>query len=632
MKDLNIIELSKSYGMKDLFKKLSFTIRKGEYIGLIGQNGSGKSSLMKIIADKDSPDSGTIDRPSDYRIGYLSQDPELNEDETIFDALFGGDSLLVQTVRDYEHALALLSEDSESESNQNAYSRAEQAMNVNDAWQADVQFKAILNRLGITDTSQVIKTLSGGQKKRVGLAQALIDAPDLLLLDEPTNHLDVDAIIWLENYLSQYKGSLLVITHDRYFLDRVTNHILELKQGNIESYIGNFESYLEQKTEREAIQQRMDEKQVRLYKKELAWMRKGAKARTTKQQARISRFDSLSQDVQQQKGEEQAIEIGLDSSRLGKRVFNLEDVSLTMGDKKILEHFNHIFQASDRIGIVGENGSGKSSFLNMLAGQIEPDSGTITIGETVRIGYYRQNMEPFPEDKRMITYLQEIAEEAKQHDGTTISVKELLETFLFPKEMHGNLIRTLSGGEKRRLSLLKVLMTQPNVLFFDEPTNDLDIDTLTVLEDFLESFAGAALVVSHDRYFLDKVVDKMLVIDAPGGPRIFFGGMSDWLVEKDYFMAEQKESLAKAVKQEKPAEKVEQEKTKLTYSEQLEWETIEEKIMPYDEEIETLKEGMLKQGSDYEKLAEIQKQLDTVTDTLDKAWARYDYLSQFVAE
>lgn len=629
MKDLNIIELSKSYGMKDLFKNISFTIREGEYVGLIGQNGSGKSSLMKILADKDSPDSGTIERPTDYRIGYLAQDPELNEEETVFDALFKGDSILVQTVREYEYAISLLAEDSENESYQKAYTRAEQEMNRQDAWQADVQFKSILNKLGITDTNQVIKNLSGGQRKRVGLAQALIDAPDLLLLDEPTNHLDVEAIIWLENYLSQYKGSLLVITHDRYFLDRVTNHILELKRGNMESYIGNYESYLEQKAEREAIQQRMDEKQVRLYKNELAWMRKGAKARTTKQQARINRFDSLSQEVSQQSGEDKAIEIGLDSSRLGKRVFNLEDVSLTMGEKEILDHFNHIFQANDRVGIVGENGSGKSSFLNMLAGQIEPVTGTIIIGETVRIGYYRQEMEPFPEDKRMITYLQEIAEEAKQNDGTTISVKELLETFLFPREMHGNLIRTLSGGEKRRLSLLKVLMTQPNVLFFDEPTNDLDIDTLTVLEEFLANFAGAALVVSHDRYFLDKVVDKLLIIDAVGGPRLFYGGMSDWLLEKDRITSDQK---ATQVKTSKSSEKKEKEKNKLTYSEQLEWDIIEEKIMEYDEEIETLKEDMLEQGSDYEKLAELQKQIDKITETLDQTWARYDYLSQYVTE
>lgn len=629
MKDLNIIELSKSYGMKDLFKNISFTIREGEYVGLIGQNGSGKSSLMKILADKDSPDSGTIERPTDYRIGYLAQDPELNEEETVFDALFKGDSILVQTVREYEYAISLLAEDSENESYQKAYTRAEQEMNRQDAWQADVQFKSILNKLGITDTNQVIKNLSGGQRKRVGLAQALIDAPDLLLLDEPTNHLDVEAIIWLENYLSQYKGSLLVITHDRYFLDRVTNHILELKRGNMESYNGNYESYLEQKAEREAIQQRMDEKQVRLYKNELAWMRKGAKARTTKQQARINRFDSLSQEVSQQSGEDKAIEIGLDSSRLGKRVFNLEDVSLTMGEKDILDHFNHIFQANDRVGIVGENGSGKSSFLNMLAGQIEPVTGTIIIGETVRIGYYRQEMEPFPEDKRMITYLQEIAEEAKQNDGTTISVKELLETFLFPREMHGNLIRTLSGGEKRRLSLLKVLMTQPNVLFFDEPTNDLDIDTLTVLEEFLANFAGAALVVSHDRYFLDKVVDKLLIIDAVGGPRLFYGGMSDWLLEKDRITSDQK---ATQVKTSKSSEKKEKEKNKLTYSEQLEWDIIEEKIMEYDEEIETLKEDMLEQGSDYEKLAELQKQIDKITETLDQTWARYDYLSQYVTE
>lgn len=630
MKDLNVIELSKTYGIKPLFHQISFTIREGESVGLIGQNGSGKSSLMKVIAGVDTADSGTIDKPSQYRIAYLPQDPQFDDQQTVFEAVFTGDAPLVKVVRNYEEAVANLTKDSSNQKYQEIYTRAEQEMNRQDAWQADVQFKSILNQLGITNLNQPVKELSGGQKKRIGLAQVLIQAPDLLLLDEPTNHLDVDAIIWLEKYLSQYKGALLLVTHDRYFLERVTNHMLELRQGKIESYIGNYATYLEQKAEREAIQQRMDEKQIRLYKNELAWMRKGAKARTTKQQARIQRFESLDEAVKQQNGEEKQLEIALEGSRLGKRVFNLENVTLRAGEKTIFNHFSHIFQSDDRIGIVGKNGSGKTTFLKMLAGEIQPVSGNMVVGETVRIGYYRQLMEPFPEDKRVITYLQELAEEAKRIDGTTVRVTELLETFLFPKEMHGNLIRTLSGGERRRLYLLKLLMNQPNVLLFDEPTNDLDLDTLTVLEDYLSTFAGAVLVVSHDRYFLDKVADKVIAIDEPDGPVLYYGNMSEYLENQA-----QRSSTQPSQKQEnkvEPEEDSKKDKKKLTYSEKLEWSSIEEKIMVQEEEIEGIKEEMATNASDYSKLAELQERLEKMEADLAKKWDRYEYLSQYANE
>lgn len=630
MKDLKVIDLSKTYGVKKLFENINFTIREGEYVGLIGQNGSGKSSLMQIIAGVDTPDSGEIDKPNDFRIAYLSQDPVFDENATIMEAVFSGNAPIVKVVHRYEQALAALSEDGNNPAYQKDYAEAELAMNRHDAWQAETQFKTILNRLGIEDMQQRVGHLSGGQRKRIGLAQALIQEPDLLLLDEPTNHLDVEAIIWLEKYLSQYKGSLLLITHDRYFLERVTNRMLELKKGNMESYQGNYASYLEQKAEREAIQQRMDEKQVKLFKSELAWMRKGAKARTTKQQARIHRFKSLEEGVKQQTGEDAQMEITLEGSRLGKRVFNLEDVSLQIGDKTILEDFTHIFQSNERIGIVGKNGSGKTTFLKMLADEIEPIKGHIQVGETVRIGYYKQLMEPFPEDKRVITYLQELAEEAKKNDGTTVSVTELLETFLFPKESHGNLIRTLSGGEKRRLYLLKLLMNQPNVLLFDEPTNDLDIDTLTVLEEYLSTFPGAVFVVSHDRYFLDKVTQKIFSIDEPGGPALYYGDMTDFLELKANEATEQKvEKVAE------PAKKIQnetKEKVKLTYKEQLEWSTIEADIMTLEEDIESLKEEMLLHASDYSKLAGLQEEVEQKETALNEKWQRYEYLSQYVTE
>lgn len=630
MKDLKVIDLSKTYGVKKLFENINFTIREGEYVGLIGQNGSGKSSLMQIIAGVDTPDSGEIDKPNDFRIAYLSQDPVFDENATIMEAVFSGNAPIVKVVHRYEQALAALSEDGNNPTYQKDYAEAELAMNRHDAWQAETQFKTILNRLGIEDMQQRVGHLSGGQRKRIGLAQALIQEPDLLLLDEPTNHLDVEAIIWLEKYLSQYKGSLLLITHDRYFLERVTNRMLELKKGNMESYQGNYASYLEQKAEREAIQQRMDEKQVKLFKSELAWMRKGAKARTTKQQARIHRFKSLEEGVKQQTGEDAQMEIALEGSRLGKRVFNLEDVSLQIGDKTILEDFTHIFQSNERIGIVGKNGSGKTTFLKMLAGEIEPIKGHIQVGETVRIGYYKQLMEPFPEDKRVITYLQELAEEAKKNDGTTVSVTELLETFLFPKESHGNLIRTLSGGEKRRLYLLKLLMNQPNVLLFDEPTNDLDIDTLTVLEEYLSTFPGAVFVVSHDRYFLDKVTQKIFSIDEPGGPALYYGDMTDFLELKANEATEQK--VEKAAEPAKKIQNETKEKVKLTYKEQLEWSTIEADIMTLEEDIESLKEEMLLHASDYSKLAGLQEEVEQKETALNEKWQRYEYLSQYVTE
>lgn len=630
MKDFKAMELSKSYGMKQLFQNISFTIREGEHAGLIGQNGSGKSSLLEIIAGKDSPDSGTLEKANDFRVGYLAQDPELNLEQTVFEAVFEGDAPVIRTVRRYEEALQLLESQSEDERIQQNYMQAEQAMNAQDAWQVDVQVKTILNKLGLSEMEKRIAELSGGQKKRVGLAQVLIQEPDLLLLDEPTNHLDVEAITWLEGYLAQYKGSLLLVTHDRYFLERVTSHILELDRGGMEVYEGNYSTYLEQKAEREAIRQRMSEKQQRLYQKELGWMRQGAKARTTKQQARIQRFEQLEQAVQEGHSETE-MEINLEGSRLGKRVFNLEDVTLTVGEKTILEGFTHVFQSDDRIGIVGRNGAGKTTFLDLLAGNRELQSGELIVGDTVRIGYYRQLSDDLPEEKRVISYLQEVAEEAKRQDGTTISVTDLLETFLFPRETHGSLIKSLSGGEKRRLYLLKILMTQPNVLLFDEPTNDLDIDTLTVLEDYLESFQGAALVVSHDRYFLDKTVDRLLVLDPPNGPTMYYGNMTEYLETRQ----EERKDTAKG-KSSRPAggtaADFKKEKTKLTYMEQKEWEGIEDRIMELEAEKETLQEDMIVHGSDYGKLSSLQEQLEQVDGQLGETWERYEYLSQYIQE
>ncbi|MFZ1669122.1 MAG: ATP-binding cassette domain-containing protein, partial [Trichococcus flocculiformis] len=399
----------------------------------------------------------------------------------------------------------------------------------------------------------------------------------------------------------------------------------------LEVYTGNYEDYLFQKSEREAIQQKMDEKQLKLYKSELQWMRKGAKARTTKQQARIHRFEDL-EKVTQQSTTDAKLEIQLDGSRLGKRVFNLEHISLFAGEKKILNDFSYIFQSNDRIGIVGKNGAGKTTLLNMLAGEIAIAGGNLIIGETVKIAYYKQLSEVLPDDKRVINYLQEIAEEVKLSDGIVVSVTEMLETFLFPRETHGSLISSLSGGEKRRLYLLKLLMTKPNVLLMDEPTNDLDIDTLTVLEDYLNSFGGAVITVSHDRYFLDKVADKLLILNDEGKPGVFFGDMSEYLL-----VSRQKES--EAAKQEikkaaapVPTQDAVKEKTKWTYMEQKEWETIEDDIAELEEKGQTLQSAMAENASDFEKLTQLQQELDDAEAALAEKWERWEYLSQFAKD
>ena len=511
LKELKVTDLKKTYGEKDLFDQISFLVHEKDRIGLIGTNGTGKTSLLNIIAGIDSGDGDrqTVFYPTDYRIGYLSQAAEFSDELTVLQAVFQGNSPLIQTVRAYEEALIELGENGEDPDVQKRYAKAEEQMNKEDAWTTDTNAKIILQKLGISELDKKISTLSGGQKKRVSLAQVLIDEPDLLLLDEPTNHLDYEAIEWLENYLKQYRGALLMVTHDRYFLDRVANRIFELSFGKLYEYKGNYEAYVLEKAERDRVEVEQEEKRKRLYKQELAWMRAGVQARGTKQQARINRFEDLKENLYQV-NQEDDLELNLATQRLGKKVLEIKDGSYRINDQTLLEHLDLLIQSRERLGITGKNGAGKSTLLNILAGRIPLDSGTMSIGETVHLAYYTQENEEMAPDKRMIAYLQEAAEEAKTADGSQIGVAELLERFLFPRFMHGTLIGKLSGGEKRRLFLLKLLIQQPNVLLLDEPTNDLDIATLTILEDYFRSFPGAVITVSHDRYFLDKVADKLL--------------------------------------------------------------------------------------------------------------------------
>lgn len=625
--------LTSTYGEKTLFKDVNFIINENDRIGLIGVNGSGKTSLLNVISGETSPEKGTITKPNDYTIGYLKQQPELDENKTIMEAIFEGQQPVFKTIRAYEDALRKFSDHPEDPQAIDCYTKMQAKMDQEDAWEADSQVKTILNQLKIKDTSQKIAELSGGQQKRVGLAQVLIEQPDLLLLDEPTNHLDLDSVIWLQDFLKSYKGAVLVVTHDRYFLDQVTNHIWELSFGNLYHYEGNYQDFVAKKAERVELAQETEKKNQQLYKKELAWMRTGAKARSTKQKGRINRFHELEGKVGNLKVN-QDISINLGSQRLGKDVIKFENANLQLGDHRILKDFNWLVQAGDRIGITGENGAGKTSLLNVIAQRVPLDSGVLKIGETVKLGYYTQQTEGVDDSKRMISFLSEIAENVTDKDGNKISVTQLLERFLFPRFMHGTLIRKLSGGEKRRLYLLKILMQQPNVLLLDEPTNDLDIGTLTVLEDYLDNFAGTVITVSHDRYFLDKVVDDLLIFHGNGQIQRYTGRFTDYLKEQQAAKDSQQEAKATAKKvkpepKEKPAAK---KKTKLTYAEQLEWNHIDDDLDQLDQQHQDLEKQMAEAASDYTKLADLQKQLNKVQKQIDEKTARWEYLSNFVDE
>lgn len=631
MKELKVVGLNKTYGEKTLFCDLNFMIHEKDRIGLIGINGTGKSSLLKIIAGIESGDGdlNPLEYAKDYRIAYLAQESDFAGDQTVLQAVFESDSLKVQVVKEYEQALQQLTEDGTNEQAQKRFVKAEAAMNEQDAWQTDTNAKIILQKLGIQQLNEPIKNLSGGQQKRVGLAQVLIDEPDLLLLDEPTNHLDYDAITWLENYLKNYQGSLLMVTHDRYFLDRVTNWIFELADGELQEFNGNYENYLAAKAERERINAEAEQKKKQLYKQELAWMRAGAKARTTKQQARINRFEDLKESMGQNKGDDQ-VSIEIATKRLGKKVVELKKANYAFENKVIVKDFDLLIQARERIGITGENGAGKSTLLNIIAGKIPLQSGILAIGETVRMAYYTQQNDAMDPNQRMISYLQEVAEMVKKNDGTTVSVTEMLERFLFPRHTHGTPIGKLSGGEKRRLFLLKLLMSQPNVLLLDEPTNDLDIATLTVLEDYLDTFAGAVLTVSHDRYFLDKVAEKLLIFNGNGNITSYFGSITDYLansLEEDMLP-----NATKKVSVETTHTKEAAIKKKLTYMEQKEWETIEEDITALEEKIAALTEEMNHQGADFTKLQELQKQISSSEKNLEDKMQRWEYLSEFVVD
>lgn len=628
MRTFRADNLTSTYGEKTLFRDVSLLINENDRIGLIGTNGSGKTSLLNVLAGLTGAEAGTITKPNDYTIGYLKQTPELAEDKQILDAVLAGDQPMFETIRRYERALAAYSAHPQDPQAADRFTKLQGQMDSQDLWEADSQIKTILTKLMIDDWDQTIGQLSGGQKKRVGLAQILIQHPDLLILDEPTNHLDLSSIVWLQDFLASYRGAVLVVTHDRYFLDNVTNHIWELSFGRLFHYDGNYQAFVQQKAERVELENEAEKKRQALYKHELDWMRHGAKARSTKQKGRINRFNELKDSIGKVQVD-QDVAISLGATRLGKDVLELQHAELAYDQRPILHDFNWLIQGGDRIGITGQNGAGKTSLLNVLAGRQALDQGILKVGETVKIGYYTQQTEGIDQDKRVINYLSEVAETVVDKNGERISVANLLEQFLFPRFMHGTLIRKLSGGEQRRLYLLKILMQAPNVLLLDEPTNDLDISTLTVLENYLDQFPGTVITVSHDRYFLNRVADHLLIFKGNAEIVRYTGRFTDYLAAQENAapVAVKKTSSTPAATTITQQPKV---KTKLTYAEQLEWEKIDDELEALDEQRQAIEAEMNASGDNYEKLAKLQKQLNDVTAKYDEKTARWEYLSEYV--
>ena len=623
MSDFIVEKLTKSVGDKTVFKEISFIIHDLDRIGIIGVNGTGKTTLLDVVSERIGFDGDVspFTKANGYKIAYLTQEPEFDDSKTVLETVLSSDLREMALIREYETLMAEYSEE-----NQARLEKVMAEMDSLDAWSIESEVKTVLSKLGLSDLSQKVGDLSGGLRRRVQLAQTLLNDADLLLLDEPTNHLDIDTIAWLTNFLKSSKKTVLFITHDRYFLDNVATRIFELDQANLIEYQGNYQDYVRLKAEQDERDAAALHKKKQLYKQELAWMRTQPQARATKQQARINRFKELKGEVHQTVNNDD-LEINFETSRIGKKVVNFEHVDFAYEDgKQILSDFNLIMQNRDRIGIVGDNGVGKSTLLNLINGDLVPTAGVLDIGETVRIGYFSQQIKDMDESKRVINYLQEVADEVKTTVGTT-SITELLEQFLFPRSTHGTQICKLSGGEKKRLYLLKILIEKPNVLLLDEPTNDLDIATLTVLENFLNGFGGPVVTVSHDRYFLDKVANKILAFEE-GGVREFFGNYTDYLDEKAFFQEQaallEKEKEQASVK----VEKVKEDKKRMSYFEKQEWATIEDEIADLEAKIEEIEAAMLENASDYGQLATLQRDLDAANETLLEKYERYEYLSE----
>lgn len=657
MNILSAEKIKKSYSEKMLFDNLSIGISEGEKICLIGINGTGKSTLLKVIAGIEYPDAGSVVSGNNIKIEYLPQNPAFSESISVLEYVFKGNSAIMNLIRAYESALKKIEESPFDEVLSKNLMELSHKMDSMDGWSVEKEAKSILTQLGITNFDALVDHLSGGQKKRVAMAGALISPADLLILDEPTNHIDNDTVDWLEKYLNKRSGALLMVTHDRYFLERVANRIIELEDGKLYSYQANYSNYLEMKSEREENQQTANIKMKNLIKKELEWIRKGAQARSTKQKARIDRYQQMSDDYKP--GDKETIAIGAQTSRLGKKTIEIENISKKFGELQVIKDFSHIFHRDDRIGIIGPNGSGKSTLVKIIAGLLSPDTGKIIAGPTVKISYFSQESEEMNGDTRVIDYIREASEYIATNDGS-ISASQMLERFLFPPDTQWAQISKLSGGEKRRLYLLRVLTEAPNILLLDEPTNDFDIQTLAILEDYLEEFKGAVVVVSHDRFFLDRVAKRLFVFEGNGKIKEYTGNYSDYaekrqrlkLAEDASLRMQPSKNLKSAGKAQVPknlqstggknagadnrkagseqAEKAlaDTSPRKLTFKEQKELDTIDEKIAVIETEILVVKAEIEESASNYALLQKHFAKLQGREEELNHTMERWVYLTE----
>jgi len=634
MNILTIENISKSYGEKVLFKDVSFGISEGEKIGIIGVNGTGKSTFLKVIAGIEQPDSGQIAIGNRVRIQYLAQNPAFDPNATVLEQVFRGDSPEMKTVWSYTETMQQVELAPNDEALQKKLIHWSHEMDRLNVWQLESEAKMVLSKLGITAFDAKVGTLSGGQRKRVAMAAALIQPCELLILDEPTNHIDHASVIWLEQYLQKRRGALLMITHDRYFLDRVVGRMLELDHGQLYSYDANYSRFLELKAEREERELASEQKRQNLFRNELAWIRRGAKARTTKQKARIDRFEKL----QEQEGPRQnsKVDVSVASSRLGKKILEIEHLSKQIEGKQLIRDFEYIAVREDRVGIIGPNGSGKSTLLNMIAGRIAPDEGSIVMGPTVKLGYFSQENQEMNESMRVIEYIKEIAEVVQTADGSSITAAQMLERFLFTPTMQWTPIAKLSGGEKRRLYLLSVLMSAPNVLLLDEPTNDLDIQTLTVLEDYLDDFSGVVFVVSHDRFFLDRTVEKIIAFEGDGKIRHHVGNFTEY----EEYMAKYGEGSSASSggngnggssgprEQSSEPKREKQERLKFSYKEQKEYDEIDGVIEKTEQMLATVAKQMEEAFSDSARLQELLEEQRKLEEQLEELMERWTYLNE----
>ena len=631
---ITLENFTKSYGEKSLFAGVDFSMDAGDKVGIVGVNGTGKSTFLKAIAGLVPVDAGEMTTMRGLRIEYLAQDKVFAPDNTVLTEVFRGVSPLMQALRGYELAMAQLGRQSEDSRLQKEIMKYTAVIDEQDGWQLEAAAKTVLTKLGLSDYTAKAGSLSGGEQKRLALATALIQPCDLLILDEPTNHLDSETIAWLEEYLRGFKGALLMVTHDRYFLDNTSTKILELDKGRAYTYTGNYSAFLEQKAARLEREQASEQKRQNFLRNELKWLRRGAQARSTKQKARIQRYEEVKN--QQVNLNHDTVEIGLAGSRLGRTVIELDHVSYAAGGRTIVQDFTYTVLRNDRVGILGANGTGKTTLLNLIAGKLTPTSGTVTIGQTVKIGYFAQQAADMDERLRAIEYVKEAAHFITLADGTRISASQLMERFLFPGDLQWTPIARLSGGEKRRLYLLRVLMGEPNVLLLDEPTNDLDLETMAVLENFIDDFAGAIIFVSHDRFFVDRLADKVFAYEEGGRLRMYSGGYTYYrekLAEQERLLAgspQEKPVREKAApvreKNPRPAQR------KFTFKEQKEYAEIEGVIASKEGELKVVQLQMAENATDFTRLSELTAEEKRLTAELEQLMERWTYLEEIAEE